>query len=243
MRSSPKRSRSGAPGEDLPADAFYSDPRAIAHQQAFLATLLSRTNSRTGRTYSDDPTIFAWELVNEARCTDSTHCTDATLTEWAASMAATIRGAGATQAIAWGGQGFFGSYGEDLEAIARLDDIDILTVHLYPDHFGAQTYDPGAGLDRIAAAVHYGAAWIRDAAAIAREHDKALLIEEAGWRTESGARDVERAIVLGGWARAARELDAGYLPWMIAERDRPDYDGYLIRPEREPRTAAVLRCE
>ena len=30
---------------------------------------------------------------------------------------------------------------------------------------------------------------------------------------------------------------------MIAEPDRPDYDGYLIRPERDPATARVLRCE
>ena len=38
---------------------------------------------------------------------------------------------------------------------------------------------------------------------------------------------------LGAARAAARDEGAGYLPWMIAETDRPDYDGYLIRPERE----------
>jgi mannan endo-1,4-beta-mannosidase len=232
-----------APGEGLPVEAFYGDARAIAHQRAFLEMLVTRVNTVNGQPYATDPAIFAWELVNEGRCANRAYCEDDGLARWAQTMARALRDAGATQPIAWGGQGFTGAWGEDIEAIAEVDEIDVLTVHLYPDHYGAQAALPGSGLDRIPAAVRYGEDLIHDVAEIARAHGKAPLVEEAGWRTDSASSDEERAIVLAAWARAARVERAGFMPWMIAERGRVDYDGYLIRPESEPETRRVLECE
>ena len=42
-----------------------------AHARRYMSyakTLTSRVNSINGRTYASDPTIFAWDLLNEARC-------------------------------------------------------------------------------------------------------------------------------------------------------------------------------
>ena len=44
---------------------FYSDPTIAAWYQTNVRTIVTRVNSITGIKYSDDPTIFAWELINE----------------------------------------------------------------------------------------------------------------------------------------------------------------------------------
>ncbi|HHH30356.1 MAG TPA: hypothetical protein ENK57_18715 [Polyangiaceae bacterium] len=231
-----------APGEDLPVDAFYSDPRAIMHQQAFLRAVASRENTVTGALYANDPTIFAWELVNEARCDSAEFCDASTLPRWAQTMGETLRETGTTRPIAWGGQGYIDAHGERLADIAAVDAIDIVTFHLYPDLAGALTLGT-SGIDRVTRAALQGAEHIRAVARVVVTTGKPLLIEEAGWRADGPDRDEERAIVLGAWSRAAFADGAGFFPWMIAEPGRPDYDGYLIRPSEEPAMDRVLRCQ
>ncbi|EEB94282.2 hypothetical protein MPER_06924, partial [Moniliophthora perniciosa FA553] len=41
-------------------DVFFTDPRIRQSYQRYVKTLVER--------YKDSPTIFAWELMNEARC-------------------------------------------------------------------------------------------------------------------------------------------------------------------------------
>ena len=36
--------------------------------QAHMDAMVNRRNSINGRMYRDDPTIFAWDLMNEPRC-------------------------------------------------------------------------------------------------------------------------------------------------------------------------------
>lgn len=36
--------------------------------KAYVKTVINRVNTINGRTYGNDPTIFAWDLLNEARC-------------------------------------------------------------------------------------------------------------------------------------------------------------------------------
>ena len=44
---------------------FYSDPAISGWYQTNVRTIVTRVNSITGIKYSDDPAIFAWELINE----------------------------------------------------------------------------------------------------------------------------------------------------------------------------------
>ena len=230
-----------APGEALPQDAFWSEPRALAAQQAMIAALVGRANAITGAAYGDDPTIFAWELANEPHCIDLAWCTFETLPRWAKQMGDAVRAAGARQPVAWGGAGYRGQFGEDLEAIAASGAVDVLTLHVYARRL--PTTDERARELLIDAAVKTAVAVMRDRALLAARYEMPLLIEELGYEPPLNAqnRDAERARALSSLLRVAAELRIPTFPWMIAETDRPDEDGFLIRPG-DKATFQALTC-
>jgi hypothetical protein len=47
---------------------FFTDPSCRAMYRAHVAALAGRRSSVTGQLYRDDPTIMAWDLINEPRC-------------------------------------------------------------------------------------------------------------------------------------------------------------------------------
>jgi mannan endo-1,4-beta-mannosidase len=51
----------------LPPTDFFSSPACRQLFRNFATALLTRVNTITGVAYRDDPTIFAWELINEPR--------------------------------------------------------------------------------------------------------------------------------------------------------------------------------
>jgi mannan endo-1,4-beta-mannosidase len=56
-------------GLDLTSeDDFFSDPTIKSYYKAFVEAVVTRINTVTNETYKDDPTILAWELINEPRC-------------------------------------------------------------------------------------------------------------------------------------------------------------------------------
>ncbi|HEX5661608.1 MAG TPA: cellulase family glycosylhydrolase [Polyangiales bacterium] len=216
----------------LPKNAFWSDERALRLQLAYQTALVKRTNTVNQRAYARDPTILAWELANEARCERALTpalCDENTLARWARRMGDGLRVAGASQLIAWGGAGYLGEHGEDLRRVAAAGAVDVLTMHLY------QTQSTDAE-DAIAK----GEAALRERARAAAEVRLPLWLEEVNWKP-AVPNDAERATVLAAWLELASQLSIGTLPWMIGERGRPDYDGYLIRPEDQA-SLDVLRC-
>lgn len=47
---------------------FFNDTGAKELYQQYVQYIIGRRNSRTGQLYRDDPTILAWDLINEPRC-------------------------------------------------------------------------------------------------------------------------------------------------------------------------------
>ena len=67
--------------------SFFTDPKVMQLYKNNVQVLTSRVNTINGRKYSEDPTIFAWDLINEPRCNSdcpagtisvSTGCSDQT---------------------------------------------------------------------------------------------------------------------------------------------------------------------
>lgn len=209
---------------------FFTDPTIRQWYQDWVEHLLNRVNTITGVAYKDDPTIMAWELANEPRCLASGRyeagpdCTSEVITEWATEMAAFVKSIDPNHLLGlgdegWlctgGGEGHWAydcSQGVDGAAIAAIDDIDMVGMHLYPDHWGAS--------------VEWSEQYILDHAALAEEVGKPLFIGEYGWRGHA-----PRSLVFHQWLSAFFEAGGDVaLYWIMQPRDEyttpPDSDGF-----------------
>jgi len=113
-------------------DAFYDDPTIRAAYRAHLTRILSRTNARTGVRYADDPTVMAWELINESQV--ESVAGDLARRRWLSEMATEVHRLAPRQLVSAGIWG----YGLRIEreawrAACALPQIDYCDSHLYPE--------------------------------------------------------------------------------------------------------------
>jgi len=102
-------------GENITHDVFFTDPKIIASYQRYVQTIVER--------YKDSPNIFAWELMNEARCLSDTYpsgpaCVPGseTITTWYKEQSDFVRSLDPFHMITTGGEGQF--YWKDDAALA-----------------------------------------------------------------------------------------------------------------------------
>jgi mannan endo-1,4-beta-mannosidase len=110
---------------------FFTDPRIRAWYRAHLERLLTRRNTVTGVLYRDDPTIFAWELMNESTLASPEG--SAARREWIVEMSRFIRARDPNHMISPGLLGYDTSRERDeWMRIMQLPEVDYCDVHLYP---------------------------------------------------------------------------------------------------------------
>ena len=112
------------------------------HAQA----VLTRVNKITGVAYKDNPTIFAWELMNEPRC--QSDLSGKTLQSWITEMAGYVKSVDPNHMLEIGLEGFYGestpdrthnfnpggyAVGTDFISNNLIPGIDFATIHSYPD--------------------------------------------------------------------------------------------------------------
>lgn len=208
--------------------AFYTDPQIRQWYKDWVTYLLNRTNTITGVAYKDEPAIAIWELANEPRCDGvpqfpSKDCSSETIVAWVEEMAAHVKSIDSKHVIGLGDEGFMCtepdghwtyncSTGQDSRAFAAIDDIDIVGLHVYPDH-----WDTDAEWSRQ---------WILDHVAIADEVGKPIFIGEYGWRG-----GLPRNVVFHDWMGAFEEAggDIGLYWWMQVRTEHSipnDSDGF-----------------
>ncbi|KAL6304292.1 glycoside hydrolase superfamily [Sparassis latifolia] len=177
-------------GPDSTHDEFYTDALTIASYQRYVQTIVNR--------YQNSSTIFAWELMNEARCAgdslpSGSDCVPGseTLTTWYQLQSDFVRSLDPYHMITTGGEeliwlryswydgqyvsdfNYNGEAGEDFEASLRLPNIDFGTYHMYPQTW----YDyPGSNFSVEA----WGLNWMYDHIATADMVEKPVIIEEFG---------------------------------------------------------------
>ncbi|KAM7264961.1 hypothetical protein ACFE04_002644 [Oxalis oulophora] len=129
-------------------DDFFRNSVAKSYYKNHISTVLNRYNTITKVHYKDDPTIMAWELMNEPRCTSDP--SGRTIQAWITEMASHVKSIDRNHLLEAGLEGFYGAstpdrtrrvnpagynVGTDFIANNRIHGIDFATVHSYPDQW------------------------------------------------------------------------------------------------------------
>jgi hypothetical protein len=101
-------------------DLFYTNAHVKQWYKDYVTQFISRTNSITGIRYGEDPTIFAWELINEPRA--SSDVTGATLHQWLVEMSEVVDGLDSNHMIGTGEEGWYIMPKASADIRARLPD-------------------------------------------------------------------------------------------------------------------------
>ncbi|MFH1263567.1 MAG: cellulase family glycosylhydrolase [Pseudomonadota bacterium] len=171
------------------ANHFFTSAQIKTWYKAYLSMLANRVNTATGVAYKDEPVIFSWELMNEAR---NPGANESILRDWYQEMAKYLKSIDTNHMVATGEEGFdegspsayattysntyFMRAGEGTSYIANtaIPEIDFAGMHVYPDVFG---FNP------VGVWAADGSTYITDHAAIAAAAVKPMIVGEygSGW--------------------------------------------------------------
>jgi len=130
---------------------FYTDPQIKAWYKDLVKTILTRENTINGRLYSEDPTIMAWDLLNEPRCDG---CPEGTVSNWFNEMAEYVKSLDTNHMVTTGEEGMYADpanpgnpgpwaakEGQDFIADHSSPDIDFSTMHSWIDNWNTVNED------------------------------------------------------------------------------------------------------
>ncbi|KAF2302326.1 hypothetical protein GH714_034113 [Hevea brasiliensis] len=240
-------------GRYLPSDDdFFRHPVVKGYFKNHIKTVLNRYNSFTGIHYKDDPTIMAWELMNEPRCTSDQ--SGGTIQAWIMEMARFLKSIDRNHLLEAGLEGFYGQstpqrknlnpgieIGTDFISNNRIPGIDFATVHSYPDQWLSSSNNEY----QLTFLNNWLNAHIQDAQYILR---KPILVTEFGksWK-DPGFSTYQRDLMFNTvydkiYSSAKRGGAAvGGLFWQLLTEGMDDFrDGYEIILSESSSTVNVI---
>jgi len=209
---------------------FYSNPETRRLYREHVEKLATRRNTITGVLYRDDPTIFGWELMNEAQVITGRW---EERRAWFAEMSAYLKSLDPNHLIAPGTWGYRSS-SERREWLAdhAIPTIDYCDVHNYPrDDHDSFVNSPAALKE-----------FVENRAAAAYSLRKPLVLGEFGMGVEghNGASQVD-------WYKAffegnARAGVAGAMFWILTPDARRGYGVTYSTPRDKELLSEVGRA-
>jgi mannan endo-1,4-beta-mannosidase len=194
--------------------SFAESAQSQADYKELVRTVVTRVNSLSGVAYKDDPTIMAWELMNEP----DIHPTSLFLS-WVGEMAAYVKSIDPNHLLASGS----GSIQTKLVEL-QTPAIDFGTWHGYPayEHVAPENYS----------------AEITDYCGLAKGYGKPVILEEFG----VAASNADRPQIYRQWLTTVQSnpICAGWLVWrLVARQDNgqfpvDDHDQFDIHNDASP---------
>ncbi|KAJ4846989.1 hypothetical protein Tsubulata_046273, partial [Turnera subulata] len=228
-------------------DDFYTNPVCKEYYKNHVKAVLTRTNSITGVAYKDDPTIFAWELMNEPKSNDTS---GKQIQEWVKEMASFVKSIDNAHMLEIGLEGFYGaskkqfnpgSYllGTDFIDNNLIPEIDFTTIHLYPEQCEEQQSAFVDGWLKV---------HIQDSSSVLK---KPLVIAEFGKSSTFPGYSLEkrdryfRKIYDSIYNSASRGGPfVGGLFWQVMAQGMEKMDdGYQVVLEKSPSTASLITAQ
>ncbi|XP_074277208.1 mannan endo-1,4-beta-mannosidase 6-like [Silene latifolia] len=235
-------------------DDFFTDPTLRTYYKNHVKTVLNRVNTYTNVTYKDDPTIFAWELMNEPRCTSDP--SGDKLQGWIQEMAAYVKSIDPNHMLEVGLEGFYGpstsnrtqfnpnSYatqvGTDFVRNHQVLGIDFASVHIYADSW----ISPAVSNTHL----EFYNSWLQSHIEDAGKMGMPVVFSEFGVSTKdpgynTSFRDATYKMVFKSIIESARSggSAAGSLMWQLCP-DGTDYmnDGYAVVLSKSPSISDIL---
>ena len=146
-----------------------------------LKSIVGRTNTVTGKPYSEDPAIFSWQIGNEPRCFSDDPAVRKGFVSWLTEAARLIKEIDPNHLVSTGNEGLMGCENDPalLEALAAIPGVDYMTIHIWPYNWSWARADslaedlPGA----CAKTDEYIAAHV----ALAQKYGQPVVVEEFGF--------------------------------------------------------------
>lgn len=203
---------------------FYSNEEARRLYRQHVERIVGRRNSVTGTLYKDDPTIFAYELMNEAQAPagrwDERRA-------WVAEMSAYIKSLDPAHLVTTGSWGYRTSW-ERRAWLAEhsLPAVDFCDVHNYPRDDLDSFVDSPAALDEF----------MDNRAAAAFSLNKPLVFGEFGMAPEGYKGVTEAAWFRAYFSHAQRVGASGAMYWIFTPDPQRGYGvTYITERDREVR--------
>jgi mannan endo-1,4-beta-mannosidase len=142
-----------------------------------VAFIVNRTNQRTGKKYTEDPAIMAWELANEPR--PMRPAVNNAYKKWISDVARFIKQRDKNHLVTTGHEGEIGTESMPVfEEVHAGKNIDYLTIHIWPKNWGwFKTETMEADFPQV---ISKTKDYILKHVAVAQKLGKPLVIEEFG---------------------------------------------------------------
>lgn len=165
---------------------FFSNEPAIAANLESIRKLIERKNSVTNRKYSEDPTIFSWQLCNEPRGYKNREA----FLKWIPRASTFIHEHDPNHLVSLGSEGntpWGLEIGNEFVADHQVKGIDYTTAHIWAQNW--DWYDPKKAKQQLKPAIEKMRAYFIDHVKAARSLKKPLIIEEFGLARDQGSFD------------------------------------------------------
>lgn len=144
-------------------------------------TIVGRTNTVTGKPYSEEPSIFSWQIGNEPRCFSNDPEVRDGFIGWMSETARIIKEIDPNHMLSTGSEGVWGCENDPelLERVCSIPGVDYMTIHIWPYNWGWAKADSLSS--QLPAAIAKTQEYIAQHAEMARRLGLPLVCEEFGF--------------------------------------------------------------